>query len=823
MSFVNCIDDALKDRKFGPKKRDEIIERYEAIYDELVADGFSEADAGRMAADQAVSRHDIFVTERKKRQMAHIAKVAELDQRLTAYTDKKRPWNAAIAYISHDDKAPWADFHTMQDRIRGQTHAMLADLINRHGRKGTGIRNRANGSENIVRELYEPGSSGNAEAAAMAKAWDGTTKFVVRRFNNAGGSLLERKNWRLPQQQSRWLLARAGRKRWVSDHMEWLDWDAIRSDVGRRIPLNRREDVLNQLYGVLKTDGAIEPPREFAGVKAAGNQLDYSRFLIYKDADSWLSMNKAYGDANIFETMMNHLDIMSSRVAMVETFGPNPAVMKDVIRNRVLHEAAQVDVAKQDKKILTATAEDKLHEFDTLFELINRENALPEANLVGRFFAGSRNILTSSSLGSASLAAISGDTATMFTTAAYNKTSGAKTLGRYIAMMNPASDADRQLAIRSGLIAESATQLAYAQKRLLGIDTSGPAIAARMSDVVMRVSLMSPHTQAGRWAFQMELMGGMADHAAKKFDDLPFVEMMRRYGITADDWDTFRKIKPYEHKGAKFLRPDDLYQSGMNERQAELLADKFMSMIMVEGKFAVPDSSLRGAAALKGATRAGTFRGEVMNSLAMFKNFPVTLLFTHIRRGMLQEGFAGKASYLAQFAIGMTLAGAFSVQMKDIVKGRDPRDMTDWKFWAAAFMTGGGGTILADFLFSDVNRYGGGFEATIGGPLAGTITDATNLTVGNVAELIEGKETNALPELVRFAKGITPGQSMWWGRLIMDRLMWDQLQREVDPKAYSKWRRHERKLKRDYGQDYWWRPGRTRPDRPPDAEAITGR
>jgi hypothetical protein len=820
MSFANCIDEALKQKKFGPKKRDEINERFEAIYDELVNDGFSEADAGRMAAEKAVERHDVFIRERKKRQLAHIAKVAELDNRLANYKDKRKPWNAAIAYIEHDDVAPWSDYITMQDRIRGQSHAMLADLIDKFGRKGAGIRNRAESADNIVRELYSEGSSGNAEAAAMAKAWTQATDFLVRRFNNAGGSLLERKNWRLPQHQSRWLLAKAERARWVGDHMDWLDWDAVRSDIGRRIPLNRRREVLRGLYDTIKTNGHIAPPKEFAGVAATGNQLDYSRFLIFKDADSWLAMNKAYGDADVYEIMMSHLDIMSSRVAMVETFGPNPAQMKELIKNRVLHAAAQVDVRPDEKKLLTATAEDKLNEFDTLFALINRENALPEANKIGRFLAGTRNVLTAAYLGAASLAAIPGDTATMFRTAAFNRTSGAKTLGRYLSMMNPANEADRQLAIRSGLIAETATQMAYAQKRLMGIDVVGPSLATRISDVTMRLSLMAPHTQAARWAFQMEVMGTLADNAAKKFDDLPVVDMLRRYGITPDEWDTFRAIKPYEHKGAKFLRPDDLYDAGLDERQAELLADKFMTMIMSEGKFAVPDASLRGAAALKGATRAGTFRGEVLNSLAMFKNFPVTLLFTHIRRGMLQDGFSGKASYLVQFAIGMTLAGALAVQMKDMAKGRDPRDMTDIKFWGAAFITGGGGTILSDFLFSDVNRYGGGFETTIGGPIAGVITDTTNLTVGNVFELAQGKETKFLPELVRFAKGVTPGQSMWWSRLIMDRLMWDQLQREIDPKAYSKWRRHERKLKRDYGQDYWWRPGATGPQRAPDFGAA---
>lgn len=824
MSFASCIEEALKDRKFGPKKRDEIIDLYDGIRDELIADGMSEANAGKLAAERAVERHDVFVRERKKRQLAHIEKVAELDNRLANYKDQPKPWNAAIAYIEADDLAPWPSFTTMKDRILGQSHAMLQEMIAKFGRKGLGIRNRAGSAEDVVRELFEEGSTGNAEARAFAKAWSETTSFNVRRFNNAGGSLLEREDWRLPQHQSRQRLADAGRERWVDDHMEWLDWDRMRSTVGRRIPLNRRREVLKGVFDTLKTNGYITPPREFAGKTAAGNQMNYSRYLIFKDADSFLAMNRAYGDSDVFEIMMSHLDVVSGRVAMVETFGPNPAQMREVIRQRVLNAAAKMDAKSKGKKLLSAQAEDKLHQFETLFELINRENALPEANWAGQLLAGTRSLLTAAYLGSASLAAIPGDMRTMFQTARYNGLKGSRAMREYLALMNPANETDRQLAISRGLIAETATQIAHAQKRIMGTDVAGPAIAARISDTVMRASLMAPHTQALRWAFQTEFMATMAENANKAFDDVPFADAMRQYGIMADDWNAFRRIKPSEEKkGLKLLVPDNLYRSKMPVREAEKLADKFMNMITTEGRrYAVPDASLRGASALKGASRSGTFRGEVLNSLAMFKNFPVTLLFTHIRRGLLQETMGGKASYLAQFAIGMTLAGALTVQLKDIAVGRDPRDMTDAKFWGAAFIVGGGGSIVSDFLFSDVNRYGGGVGTTLAGPVAGLATDATNLTVGNVFELAQGKDTNALPELVRFAKGVTPGQSIWWSRLVMDRLIWDQLQREIDPKAYSKWRRHERIRERDYGQDYWWRPGRTQPDRVPDFGVATG-
>ena len=450
-----------------------------------------------------------------------------------------------------------------------------------------------------------------------------------------------------------------------------------------------------------------------------------------------------------------------------------------------------------------ATAENKLRNFDRVFELTNRENSLPDANWVGRTGAASRSILTSSMLGAASLIAIPGDTATIMNTARFNGLSGSKMMVRYLKMMNPASDADRQLAIRSGLVAEGATQIASAQARLMGMDTHGPAIARRISDVSMRLSLMTQHTQAMRWAFQMEAMGAMAEHQGKAFDELPIKGMMERYGINENDWDTLRSIPAHDERGAKFLRPDDLYESGMDIAEVERISDKFMGMILSEGNFAVPTASTRAKAFLTGSTQPGTFHGEVLNSIAMFKNFPVTIMFTHINRGMQQEGMAGKMSYLAQFFIGMTVAGALGLQMKEIAKGKEPRPMgldgdtqQALKFWGSASLMGGGMGILGDFIFSDLNRYGGGLKETLAGPQIKTISDAIELTVGNTMQLAKGEDTNAVPEVIRFARSVTPFSSNWWSRAIIDRNVWDQLEKEFDPNAYTRWRRQQRKMKK---------------------------
>lgn len=236
--------------------------------------------------------------------------------------------------------------------------------------------------------------------------------------------------------------------------------------------------------------------------------------------------------------------------------------------------------------------------------------------------------------------------------------------------------------------------------------------------------------------------------------------------------------------------------------------------------YAVPTSSLRARNLWVGRTRAETLVGQIARSASLFKTFPVTILFTHVRRGLTQKSFAGKAAYLAAFGAGMTMMGALGLQARQIAQGKDPMDMTTPQFWGSAALSGGGLGIWGDFLFSDVNRFGGGIPVTLAGPVADVANDARNLTIGNLIKLAQGEETSFGPDSIRFLKSIAPGSNIWYARLLLERYVWDYLLEETDPKAKQKMLNAERRIMRDYDQRYWWRPGKKLPDRPPDLEAA---
>jgi len=244
-------------------------------------------------------------------------------------------------------------------------------------------------------------------------------------------------------------------------------------------------------------------------------------------------------------------------------------------------------------------------------------------------------------------------------------------------------------------------------------------------------------------------------------------------------------------------------------------------MIVTEQETAIPSSTIRARAALIGGAKPGTIVGELGRSMAMFKNYPVTVMHTHFMRYMNVKDPKRRISLISDYVIGVTLMGALALQAHQITRGRDPRPMNSPEFWAAALLQGGGLGIFGDFMVSSVSRGGRGIEETVAGPVVGTIGDVLRLTVGNALEFAQGKDTNMGRELVRFMGQYTPGASVWYLRLAFERILLDNIQRFVDPKAQRSFRKRQSYFK-EFEQDYYWSPGQNVPSRPPNLGAAFG-
>jgi len=206
----------------------------------------------------------------------------------------------------------------------------------------------------------------------------------------------------------------------------------------------------------------------------------------------------------------------------------------------------------------------------------------------------------------------------------------------------------------------------------------------------------------------------------------------------------------------------------------------------------------------------------LVRTLTNLKSFPIAVIQTHGYRMANQEGM-GKLQYAGLLLATTTLMGGAALQMKDIASGRTPREtgFEDGdiekmaKFTIASMAQGGGTGILGDYLFSDVNRFGGGIASSPFGPTGELVEKTAEVTWGNFQQFLAGDETNLLPETIQYFKRYTP--DVWQTRLLTD-AMYDQLTIMADPRFNKKFSRQMRKRNKEYGQDYWWKKGEITPE-----------
>ena len=113
--------------------------------------------------------------------------------------------------------------------------------------------------------------------------------------------------------------------------------------------------------------------------------------------------------------------------------------------------------------------------------------------------------------------------------------------GSHLRLFSPTGAAERSQAVRLGFTAQGWASRAIGAQRVLG-EVTGSEWAQKVTDTVLRASLLSPWTEAGRWAFQSEMLGFISAQAGKQFKNLPEAlrNSFQRHGITPADWEMIR-------------------------------------------------------------------------------------------------------------------------------------------------------------------------------------------------------------------------------------------------------------------------------------------
>ena len=812
MTFRACLLGNIDTKHQRRSEAEAVLERYDARVKDLTDSGVSPERADMTAAEEiAASAAD----------EAKWAKARRLKDAQVQIKQTNRIMGAA---------RPGKELSKIFSEIEGVSHgylrhfhAMMVNFLDTYESKHLGFSRETVGLAELSKELYGE-SSGSAGAKGMAD--------VVREFYAAntklaranGVNMVDDPKFHMPQNRGKGKMKDQGE--WVADHNEpgILDWDSMKSfNDGKVIPVEQREAVLNRVYDTITTDGINKATFDYKADMGVAARLTQKRFLRYANSDSWNKMNDKYGAGSLADSLIDFMSSASRDLAQLQVLGPNPGTTKvklqQAVKVRTRDLVKEAKTAKVKNRIMENAKEDT-RAADDVYGFVTGRNA-DVGNKTGALLMSSlRTGLSGALLGKAVLSAVPGDIATMRHVAQYSGHSSMEPVKRYMKMMNPLSSKHRDFAKRSIVINEMAMGSITTAERFGG-DPAGPKWMRKMSEAALRATGLTHHTEIARWATSMELSGSYADSVKIDFKDLEFRERFEINGITKEDWDVLRSTVLTDFDGSKFLITQDLLKrEDLDLGVAQDVYAKFSAYETDFLELAVPTATVEAKAALLNGTRAGTWTGELARSVAMFKNFPVTIMMKHWRDGMAKKSRGDKAAYLASFLAYMTAGGALSEQMHTLSKGEHLQSMNPLTpegrlFYARAMARGGGLSLMADFLVSDTNRYGSGFFNNLIGPAADFGDKLSKATWGQAQKAWKGEDTDMALQIAKLLRTYTPGSHIWYLDRVITALTNEFIFQELDPKFHSKARKKVRKLRKEEKRGYWWGPTELTPQRAP--------
>ena len=284
-----------------------------------------------------------------------------------------------------------------------------------------------------------------------------------------------------------------------------------------------------------------------------------------------------------------------------------------------------------------------------------------------------------------------------------------------------------------------------------------------------------------------------ADSGSNKAINQKFKELDKRVNALDAEFADYqtkvaeRQVKR-EHVMNRLAGSIDGEKAALAQRIRDEIASSFQAHLLDEQGMAVVEAGLRERTFMSAGQKKGTVTGELFKSMLQFKSFPAAFIMRHGSRAMSFEKGSSKAAYGASIFAMTTLLGALVVQLKELANGNDPQTMWDsedpqktMNFFTRSAVQGGGLSIMGDILVAGTDTSGRSTSDFMVGPFGSDAKAALGLTVGNLTQYYEGKDTNAANEAFKLLKGKIPAQNLWYTKAAANRMVFDEIQDMVAP------------------------------------------
>lgn len=676
----------------------------------------------------------------------------------------------------------------------------------------------------IAQELWEidleggrPGVSGSREAQRIAKIIHSYQEAARQMQNRAGAFIRSMPGYVARQSHDEVKIRNAGLDEWRAFVRDRLDPDRTFDGADPDVFL---EQVWNALSsGVHHRTPTEAPLLGFKGPANLGRRVSQERVLHFKSADDWMAYNRRFGQGSLINSVMFGLRRAAQDTALLETFGSNPRAMFDRVRADLQqrHRTDQKKLSRLGRNVLG------IDRLENQWAEIDGSTRIPGNLSFARVGAWVRAGQTLSKLGMVTLSAFS-DIPLYASEARYQ---GRGLLSGFSGAVDNVVQGRRsgdQRRIADVWGAGMDGMMGDIHARFANED-GPPGVMTSLINAFFKLNLLSWWTDAHKTGVALAMSRDLAFDAQLRWSELSPERrrLMEQFEISERDWDLLRTNAVREAAdGRLYMMPDlirevadDVLPDGtprQRRRARDELETRLRTMVADRVDFAVLTPGARERAILNQGTRIGTLGGEGLRAMTQFKSFPLAMVSRPLGREAFARGapniwsaiFRGRGDIvgLAGLIVSMTAFGFLSMTLKDLAKGRTPRDPEDLGTWGAAFAQGGGAGIYGDFLLGEYNRFGQGvFETTLG-PTAGSISELARL----YSDALDGEASGA--QAFRLVQGHVPGINLFYTRMALDFLILHQIQEMLSPGSL---RRMEQRVREQNNQTFYLPPSQAIP------------
>jgi hypothetical protein len=844
MSWEDCIAEiraaAGEDIKLSDRDIEKLLDKVMREARRRSAIGAPTSDTLRLAAADLAARERITaLIEKRNARLNLIARIG-LRERVGAAPNLADGFRAEIHGINTPTAAGGGRFSARAE-WRQWERRWIDGLTRDLDREG--LWNAARGRDlerQWAKELFElskgkdgkPGITGSPEALGVAQIVHKYMTEARAEVNKTGGWIGDYSGYIARTTHDPDKIRRAGLAEWKDSIRGRLD-ERTFDYIGDRP--EARDRFLDNVYHALVTgvhlthegmQGFKDPA--FTGPANLARRASEARVLHFKDADSWLDYHEQFGSSpSVLESIRTALSRLAQAAALMRRFGTNPRAEFEAHLRYFME-----DRRNSDPDAVTALRQAE-GDLKNRFDWLDGTAQIPVNRMVARIASGVRNVMSMGHLGGVFLTHLSAGA----TTAAELRYQGAGMLERYTAFLAPLKNLGRERSETSDLLLAG---LEGAQRDLFShwsLDDGAPGTMARLSNLFFRWSGLTwwmNGVRRGGEEFMAHLLGRQLDRPHAEI--LPETQrLLSLYGIGAKEWELLRQVPDHASADDRvYLTPDSaqripalqaiqhLYDIGKVDRRmvdatTQRAIDAFRNDLAMRlyalyddrsRNFVIlPDIASR-ADVMRG-TRPGTIEGELLRFFAQFKLWPAAM----IRDSWGREIYGGQSrpaaiAGIVQMAAYGTVLGYAIMSLKDLAKGRNPRDPLSPKTWGAAMMQGGGMGIFGDFLFGEFDRFGHNFFETAAGPAASE-TLGTAVQIWNMLkkDAEAGKTPSDIPPaLFQRALANTPFINLFYTRLALDYLFLWQVQEAMNPGFL---RRFEKRIRDQNHQTMWLSPSQT--------------